>query len=115
MEWYNILIAVIGGIGGASGIVSLFMVKPKRESLEIENFKKLFEEAINERMQMKEQLKEYTTQSKKEINALNEKINVAQSYNYKMQRSINVAYKCSFPPKQTDCPVIHQLEEDNDD
>lgn len=115
MEWYNILIAIIGGIGGASGIVSLFMVKPKRESLEIENFKELFEEVIHERTQMKEQLKEYATQSKREINALNEKIDVAQNYNYKMQRAINVAYKCSFPPKQEECPVIHQLEGHNDD
>lgn len=116
MEWYNILILLLGGIGGTGGLISLYTAKAKKSSMEIDNFKKLFDEAQEERENIRKSHQDYMAQTDAKILKLEQKIDYSDKRNAIKMRAINSAYRCKLPEKTEDCPVLQTLnsESDND-
>lgn len=116
MEWYNILILILGGVGGTGGIISLYTAKEKKDSMEIDNFKKLFDEAQEERASIRQQHQDYMKQTDEKIDGLEKRIDYSDKRNAIKMRAINSAYRCTFPKDTKDCPVLRTLntESDND-
>lgn len=115
MEWYSILISVLGLIGGAGGIVSLYTAKAKKSSMEIDNFKKLFDEAQEERTSIRQQHQDYMVQTDAKIDKLEKKIDFSDKRNAIKIRAINTAYRCKYPEKlPEDCPVLKTLSDESE-
>ena len=114
MQWFEILLGVVAGVGGAGGIVTLYTARAKRTSVEIDNFKKLFDEAQQERDNIRNSHETYKTDTDGKIQRLETKIdNMYRRQNIHM-RAINAAYGCRLTDSHKDCPVIRTLTEEED-
>ena len=49
MEWYNILVLLLGGFGGISGVISLYHAKSNKDTIDIKNLHSIIEEERKER------------------------------------------------------------------
>lgn len=116
MEWYEIIITLVSLVGGTGGFISLYTAKAKKSSMEIDNFKKLFDEAQEERESIRQQHIDYMAQTDAKIDRLEKKIDYSDKRNAIKMRAINSAYRCKLPDKVEDCPVLKTLnrESDND-
>lgn len=116
MEWYEIIITLIGLVGGTGGFISLYTAKAKKSSMEIDNCKKLFDEAQEERESIRQQHIDYMAQTDAKIDRLEKKIDHSEKRNAINMRAINSAYRCNLPDKVENCPVLKTLsrESDND-
>lgn len=114
MEWWvNSLIALFGG-GFVSGVVHLYTAKAKKSTIEIENFKKLFDEAQEERENIRQQHIDYMAQTDAKIERLERKIDYSDKRNTIKMRAINSAYRCKLPEKTEDCPVLKTLSKESE-
>ena len=43
MEWYNILVLILGAVGGVGGLVGLYKAKAEKTSIEVENMQSMLE------------------------------------------------------------------------
>ena len=128
MEWYEILIYVVGGLGGLAGIgafIKIFLfLKQDKKSKDIENEGKKVE---NEEKKVENQhnvvqdyqmllnwLQDYIKEYKHEVdNKVAEvKIEVVGMRNEidALKRVSSEAYRCSYPPTLEDCPVIKAMK-----
>lgn len=101
MEWYKILIYIFSGLGGLSGFISLYMAKPKRESIVITNLQNAVKTLTGQNQSMSAELKDV----KKEVSTLKKR-------EWINQRAINAAWRCRFPEKIEDCPVLQTSREE---
>lgn len=111
MEWYNILMGVIGVLGGGAGLISIYHAKVKKDSMEIENFHSLIEEERREREILRTEYREYkeevnvkVAEVKKEVEAIKEERN-----NFLM--AIYQGFRCPLPETTEKCPVIKAFKE----
>ena len=44
MEWYNILVLLLGGFGGISGVISLYHAKSNKDTIDIKNLHSIIED-----------------------------------------------------------------------
>lgn len=114
MEWYNILVMILGGVGGTGGLISLYTAKAKKSSMEIDNFKKLFDEAQEERENIRKSHQDYMAQTDAKILKLEQKIDYSDKRNAIKMRAINSAYRCRLPENTEDCPVLKTLNQECD-
>lgn len=111
MEWVNIISILLGG-GVVGSIISLYTAKAKKSTIEIENFKKLFDEAQEERENIRKQHIDYMTQTDNKIDRLEKKIEYMDKKNSIKLRAINSAYRCTLPENTEDCPVLKTLNKE---
>lgn len=113
--WYETALYIVAGLGGLTGIssavLSIYKAKPEKATTEIENFKKLFDEAQEEREKLKESHNKYVEDTDKKIKGLEDKITEMDRRNSRKLRAINSAYRCKLPEKMSDCPVLKTLDE----
>lgn len=109
MEWYQIVITILAAVGGTSGLISIYTAKAKKSTIEIENFKKLFDEAQEERENIRKLHVDYTTETNEKIKSLEHKIEQMDKRNTIKLRAINSAYRCTLPAEIKDCPVLKTL------
>lgn len=114
MEWYNIIVLILGGVGGTGGLISLYTAKAKKSSMEIDNFKKLFDEAQEERENIRKTHQDYMKETDAKILKLEQKIDYSDKRNAIKMRAINSAYRCRLPEKTEDCPVLQTLNQECD-
>lgn len=111
MEWYNVLVGIVGILGGGAGLISIYHAKVKKDSMEIENFHSLIEEERKEREILRTEYREYkeevnvkVAEVKKEVEAIKEERN-----NFLM--AIYQGFRCPLPPTTDQCPVIKAFKE----
>ena len=114
MEWYNIIVLILGGVGGTGGLISLYTAKAKKSSMEIDNFKKLFDEAQEERENIRKTHQDYMKETDAKILKLEQKIYYSDKRNAIKMRAINSAYRCRLTEKTEDCPVLQTLNQECD-
>lgn len=124
MEWYNILIGIIGVIGGVGGIVSLYHAKSNKDTIDINNMKKmldaakeLHEQVVFDKDAIKKEFEDYKTSNMKYIadfkvrfGNLEKRLDLAEGDILLLKKNILIAYRCSYPPNIQDCPVIKEYE-----
>lgn len=78
--------------------------------MEIENFKKLFDEAQEERENIRKMYSDHTTEMNEKIRKLEQKVEYMDKRNTIKLRAINSAYRCTLPSEIKDCPVLKTLD-----
>lgn len=106
MEWYNIIVLLLGTVGGVGGLISLYHAKSNKDTIDISNFQRLIEEEREERRLLKEEYKEYKDTVERKVEKVKADVEKMQKDNKKMITSIFQAYKCKLPEKIQDCPVV---------
>lgn len=114
MDVLSILAVIFGGGGLIGGGISIYNAKAKKNSVEIENFKKLFDEAQEERENIRQQHQDYMKQTDAKIDKLEKRIDYSDKRNAIKMRAINSAYRCKLPEKVDDCPVLKTLNKESD-
>lgn len=109
-EWYDIALKILGFVGGTSGLIALYNAKVNKNTIEIENFKRLFDEAQEERHNMRELYNAYEKKTDSKIKELEDKISFFEKKNTAMSRAINSAFRCKFADKINECPVLKTLD-----
>lgn len=117
MQWYEILLAVIGGIGGSTGLISIYRAKSEKTSVDIKNMQEMLDEARKmydtsreAEKEIKEEFKSYAIDTKERFNHIEKRLDSTETEVFRLRGAIYQAYRCKFPPKSLDCPVIQQYE-----
>jgi predicted nuclease with TOPRIM domain len=127
MNWLNIL----GAIGGSAGIVALikagidlYMAKGNRTSVDVKNMQemldeahKMFDEVVSKYYALEERMEKDRAEAGKYVDGLRNRIlkieeksqNQEERIN-KMEKVINLAWRCKYPENVSDCPVIQEYE-----
>lgn len=129
MEWYEILISAVATLGGVGGFVSIYKAKPEKTSIEVENMKKMLDESHRMYNEMKaekeegqEEFKEfketnnkYIAEFKERFAKLEKRLDAAEDAVFHLKGAIYQGYRCKFPTKIEDCPVIKEYEKSHCD
>lgn len=124
MGWIEISISVIGAIGGVTGLISLYHAKSKKQTIDISNMSamleeahKMYDEVNKEREEVaadyrayKEETMRYIGEFKERFAVLEKRLDKAEDDVLKLKRSIYQGYRCRYPAKIEDCPVIKEYE-----
>ena len=106
LEWWHLVLGFLGTNG-----ITFYLARPKRNSLEIDNFKKLFDEAQEERENIRKQYIEYEEKVNKRIKELEDKLSNMEQRSNKMIRAINTAYRCTLATDIRKCPVLEHWDD----
>ena len=106
IDWWQVLLAFIGSNG-----ITFYLARPKRDALEIDNFKKLFDEAQEEMENMRKRYSSYEEKTDSKIKELAKELAAVKEQNDKMIRAINTAYRCDLATNIRDCPVLKNWDE----
>ena len=106
MEWYNIIVLLLSTVGGVGGLISMYHAKSNKDTIDISNFQRLIEEEREERRLLKEEYRGYKETVERKVEKVKADVEKMQRDNQSMITSIYQAYKCKFPQKLHDCPVV---------
>lgn len=109
MEWYNILLLIFGGVGGTSGVISWYNAKSNKQSIDISNLSSIIQEERQERQALRQEYDEYKESVDERIRMFKNEFEKIKQSNHKYILSIYEAYRCTFPNKICDCPVIRTI------
>ena len=124
MEWYNILAIVLGAFGGVGGFVALYKAKPEKTSIEVQNMKEMLGEAHKMFDKMKEEKEAehnefeeykknnmtYIAEFKERFQKVEDRLDKAEQFVFTLKSAIYRGYRCPYPPKVEDCPVLKEYE-----
>lgn len=112
MEWYNVLVLIVGAFGGVGGFISIYNAKSNKDSIDIKNFHSLLEEERIERKNLANEYHEYKNVVERKVETVKVEFEKLRQDNQKMLKSIYQAYRCRLPEKMHDCPVIAAFNND---
>lgn len=112
MEWYNVLVLIVGAFGGVGGFISIYNAKSNKDSIDIKNFHSLLEEERIERKNLANEYHEYKNVVERKVETVKIEFEKLRQDNQKMLKSIYQAYRCRLPEKMHDCPVIAAFNND---
>lgn len=117
MEWYNILAIVLGSIGGVGGLIALYKAKSEKTGIDIKNMQTMLDEAHemyndarNETKELREEFSAYKKENMGYIAEFKERFAKVEGRLEKTELAVFQGYRCPFPPKVADCPVLKEYE-----
>lgn len=113
MVWYEILAIILGALGGTGGVVALYKAKSQKDALDINNFHSLLEEERTERELIKQEFKDYKDEVERKVNEVKKDFEKLRQENGKLTTAIFRAYRCKYPEKTDDCPVIKAYQKEH--
>ena len=120
MVWYEILISAVATLGGVGGFVSLYKAKPEKTSLEVKNMKEMLDEAHNmyddaraETKELREEFSKYKEENMAYVAEFKKRFAKIEDRLSKTELAVYQGYRCPFPPKVADCPVLKEYEKGN--
>lgn len=111
MEWYNILVLILGGFGGISGVISLYHAKSNKDTIDIKNLHSIIEDERTEREALTNEYHQYRRFVDEKVASVKKDFEELKAENKKMIKAIYQAYRCKLPEKMHDCPVIKSFED----
>ena len=111
MEWYNILVLILGGFGGISGVISLYHAKSNKDTIDIKNLHSIIEDERTEREALTNEYHQYRKFVDEKVASVKKDFEELKAENKKMIKAIYQAYRCKLPEKMHDCPVIKTFED----
>lgn len=111
MEWYNILVLLLGGFGGITGVISLYHAKSNKDTIDIKNLHSIIEEERKERENLAKEYYQYRQFVDQKVANVKKDFEELKSENKKMIKAIYQAYRCKLPETMHDCPVIKTFED----
>ena len=120
MEWYEILISAVATLGGVGGFISIYKAKPEKTSLEVKNMKEMLDEAHNmyddaraETKELREEFSKYKEENMAYVAEFKKRFAKIEDRLEKTELAVYQGYRCPFPPKVADCPVLKEYEKGN--
>ena len=124
MEWYNVLTIVVGALGGVGGLISLYHARSNKTKIDVGNMQTMLDEAHKmyndmktEKEEGQEEFKEYKetnnryiAEFKERFAKLEKRLDKAEDAVFHLKGAIYQGYRCKFPTKIEDCPVIKEYE-----
>ena len=114
-QWIDILVTLLGVIGGTGGIISIYHAKSKKDTIDIQNFHALIEEERKERTILAEEHRAYKEEVNRKVAQVKQDFEKLREENQLMLRAIYQAYRCRFPEDVEDCPVLSLFSRKNCD
>ena len=111
MEWYNILVLILGGFGGITGVISLYHAKSNKDTIDIKNLHSIIEEERKERENLTKEYYQYRQFVDQKVASVKKNFEELKAENKKMIKAIYQAYRCTLPERMHDCPVIKTFED----
>ena len=120
MEWYDILISAVATLGGVSGFISVYKAKPEKTSIEVQNMQgmldeaqEMYDDARKETKELREEFSKYKEENMQYVAEFKKRFAKIEDRLEKTERAVYQAYRCPFPPKVADCPVLKEYEKGN--
>lgn len=124
MEWYNIVLLLLGGVGGTAGLISIYKAKSEKTGIDINNMKemlneahKMFDSACEEKETIQKEFSEYKAENMKYIGEfkarftkVEQRLDKAEDTIFDLTGAVYQGYRCKYPEKIEDCPVIKEYE-----
>ena len=120
MEWYEIVISAVATLGGVGGFISIYKAKPEKTSIEVQNMKemlgeahKIFDKMKEEKEAEHEEFEEYKKNNmtyiaefKERFQKVEDRLDKAEQFVFTLKSAIYRGYRCPYPPRVEDCPII---------
>ena len=120
MEWYEILISAVATLGGVGGFISIYKAKPEKTSIEVKNMQsmldgahEMYDDARKETKELREEFSKYKEENMQYVAEFKKRFAKIEDRLEKTERAVYQAYRCPFPPKVADCPVLKEYEKGN--
>lgn len=120
MVWYEILTLVVGAFGGTAGIIAIYKAKPEKTSIEVKNMQTMLDEAQGmyddarkETKELREEFSKYKEENMHYVAEFKNRFAKIEDRLSKTELAVYQAYRCPFPPKVADCPVLKEYEKGN--
>lgn len=124
MEWYNILVLILGAVGGVGGLVGLYKAKAEKTGIDITNMKEMLEEAHKMYDEMKEEKElinkefhdykeenmKYIGEFKDRFAQVERRLDKTENIVLQLKGAVYQGYRCKYPQNIEDCPVIKEYE-----
>ena len=117
MVWYEILTLVVGAFGGTAGIIAIYKAKPEKTSIEVKNMQtmldeahEMYDDARKETKELREEFSKYKEENMQYVAEFKNRFAKIESRLEKTELAVYQAYRCPFPPKAADCPVLKEYE-----
>ena len=117
MEWYEILISAVATLGGVGGFISIYKAKPEKTSIEVKNMQTMIDEAHEmyydarkETKELREEFSKYKEENMQYVAEFKNRFSKIEDRLSKTELAVYQAYRCPFPPKVADCPVLKEYE-----
>ena len=122
MVWYEILTLVVGAFGGTAGIIAIYKAKPEKTSIEVKNMQtmldeahEMYDDARKETKELREEFSKYKEENMAYVAEFKNRFAKIEDRLSKTELAVYQAYRCPFPPKVADCPVLKEYEKGNCD
>lgn len=124
MVWYEIAALLIGAFGGTAGLIGLYKAKAEKTGIDIGNMQemlneahKMFDSACEEKEAIQKEFSDYKAENMKYIGEfkarfakVEERLDRAEENVLNLKSAVYQGYRCKFPEKIEDCPVIKEYE-----
>lgn len=117
MEWYNILAIIFGALGGTAGLVGLYKAKSEKTGIDIDNMQqmlneshKMYNDARTETKELRDEFSAYKKENMEYVAEFKRRFAKIEGQLEKTELAVYQGYRCPFPPKPTDCPVLKEYE-----
>lgn len=122
MEWYDILISAVATLGGVGGFVSVYKAKPEKTSIEVKNMQsmldeahEMYDDARKETKELREEFSKYKEENMQYVAEFKARFAKIEDRLEKTEFAVYQGYRCPFPPKIDDCPVLKEYKKSNCD
>lgn len=122
MEWYEVLVGVVGILGGGAGLIAIYHARSNKDTIDIGNMQemlneahKMFDELKKEKNDQLLEFQTYKEETETRIGKLEERVSRSEERSRNMNIAILKGYRCHFPQTSEDCPVIKEYEKRNCD
>ena len=120
MEWYEILISAVATLGGVGGFISIYKAKPEKTSIEVKNMQsmldeahEMYDDARKETKELREEFSKYKEENMQYVAEFKNRFAKIEDCLEKTELAVYQGYRCPFPPKVADCPVLKEYEKGN--
>lgn len=113
MEWYEILVTVLGAIGtflGGGWLMNIYNAKPKKNSIEIDNMKKVIDELQDVIKQSSESSKTYREEMNKEVAELKKEVRDLSLRVDIKHEAIYSSSRCNLIKSTDECVVMQTFK-----
>lgn len=119
MEWLEIIktiTTVVATIGGVGGFIALYKARAEKTGIEVNNMQsmldeahKMYEDARAETKELREEFKAYKLEMMEYVGEFKQRFNYVENRLEKTEIAVYQGYRCPFPPKQDECPVLQEF------
>ena len=120
MEWYEIIISAVATLGGVGGFISIYKANPEKTSIEVKNMQemldeahKMYDDAREETKELRDEFSAYKKENMGYIAEFKARFAKVERRLEKTELAVYQGYRCPFPPKLADCPVLKEYEKGN--